>query len=168
MIDDRGDRTASGMLERLRAGEWDGDWDDAFAHVMSRQLLMREYLRRAALWAEAFPAKSSWPFFDITRYVDPNFQLSPDIAHELDAFLRTRLSGLVKTTCAGAVRLAELRVQHPAVGADGLPDLYEPLILMYERGGEFMRDNAGALDLRGVSFRAGKLEDNAGSAPLSR
>lgn len=154
------------MLERLRAVEWNGDWDDAFKHVMSRRLLMREYLRRATLWAEAYSAESSWPFFDITKYVDPNFQLPPDITDKLDEFLRMRLSGLVKTTCAGAVRLAELRFQQPAVGADGLPDLYEPLVLMYERGGEFMRDNAGALDLTGVSFRPGTLQNNAGSTPI--
>ncbi|MEV7639113.1 hypothetical protein AB0O32_04205 [Streptomyces rubiginosohelvolus] len=42
-----------------------------------------------------------------------------------------------------------------------LPDLYEPLIRLYERGGEFITDNCGALDLTGVSFRPGRLQGNA-------
>lgn len=35
------------MLNRLRTVEWVGDWDSVFARVMSRRILMREYLRRA-------------------------------------------------------------------------------------------------------------------------
>ena len=38
-----------------------------------------------------------------------------------------------------------------------MPDLYEPLVLFYERGGEFLRDNVGFLDLTGVSLRPGTL-----------
>ncbi|MFH8520713.1 hypothetical protein ACH4CE_37990 [Streptomyces gelaticus] len=43
-------------LERLRTITWD-DLEPAFAHGRSRALLMREYMRRAALWARACGAE---------------------------------------------------------------------------------------------------------------
>ncbi|MEU9148718.1 hypothetical protein [Streptomyces sp. NPDC048349] len=159
------DRTASVMLNRLRAVEWVGDWDDVLARVMSRRILMREYLRRAALWAQAYSAERAWPFFDVTEYVDPEFRLSPETAAELEEYLSRVPGSALKATCAGAVRLAELREQNPAALPD-LPDLYEPLVLFYERGGEFLRDNAGGLDLTGVSFRLGTPQGNLGTPPF--
>lgn len=153
------------MLNRLRAVEWLGDWDYVFGHVMSRRLLMREYLRRAALWAQAYSAEDAWPFFDVTEYVAPDFRLSPEVATELEEFLTKVPGHALKRTCAGAVRLADLRVQNSAWHPD-LPDLYEPLVLFYERGGEFLQDNAGGLDLTGVSFRPGTPQGNLGTPPL--
>ncbi|MFE7099572.1 hypothetical protein [Streptomyces erythrochromogenes] len=159
------DRTASVVLNRLRAVEWVGDWDHVLARVMSRRMLMREYLRRAALWAQEYGVESAWPFFDVTEYVDPEFRLSPGTAAELEAFLGRVPGSEIRETCAGAVRLAEMREQNPAAAPD-LPDLYEPLVLFYERGGEFARDNAGGLDLTGVSFRPGTPQGNLSTPPL--
>lgn len=153
-------------MERLCAVKWERDWGDVFGKVMSRRLLMREYLRRSSLWAQTYSAESAWPFFDITEYIDAEFKLSPSTEQELEEFLGARMSGDVKVTCRGAVRLAELRLNNPAVGTGDLPDLYEPLIRMYERGGEFMKDNVGALDLTGVSFRPGSLQGNASNTPV--
>ncbi|PJN27500.1 hypothetical protein CG717_25390 [Streptomyces sp. CB02613] len=59
-----------------------------------------------------------------------------------------------------------MRLHNPAIEVDDLPDLYEPLILLYERGGEFMKDNVGALDLTGVSFRPGSLQSNTSNTPV--
>lgn len=153
------------MLNRLRDVEWIGDWDYVMGHVMSRRLLMREYLRRAALWAQAYSVEDEWPFFDVTEHIDPEFRLSPEVAAELEGFLGTVPGGLLRSTCAAAVRMADLRAQTLAELPD-LPDLYEPLVLFYERGGEFVYDNGGGLDLTGVSFRPKGLQDNLGSAPL--
>ncbi|UYB39480.1 hypothetical protein SLV14_001980 [Streptomyces sp. Je 1-4] len=58
--------------------------------------------------------------------------------------------------------MAELRVQ----GKTELPDRDETLMLFYERGGEFLYDNGGGLDLTGVSFRPKGLRHNLGSVPL--
>ncbi len=154
------------MLDRLRAVEWMGDWDYAFGHVMSRRVLLREYLRRAALWAQVYSVESEWPFFDVTQYVDPEFDLPLKLASELEEYLGHVPSGAVRRTCVGAVRLAELRAQNPTAVPD-LPDLYEPLVLFYERGGEFVRDNAGFLDLTGALFRPGTLQGHLGTTPLS-
>ena len=98
------------MLERLRAAEWPGDWDDAVSHVMSRRILMREYLRRAEMWAQAYSAEDAWPFFDVTEYMDRQFTLPPELATGLSAYLK-ELTGdyAIKRTCAGAVRIAAYR-----------------------------------------------------------
>ncbi|MCX5377634.1 hypothetical protein [Streptomyces sp. NBC_00091] len=155
------------MLERLRAVDWDCDWDRAFDRVGSRRVLFREYLRRAAVWARAYGAEEVWPFCDVTPYVDAEFELDLEVAGGLEELLRRLLNGEVGATCTGAVRLAELRLRNPAVGA-GLPDLYEPLVLFYERGGAFFRDCSGSfLDLTGVMFKHGPLEGQLGGLPLS-
>ncbi|MFJ7773635.1 hypothetical protein [Streptomyces yangpuensis] len=159
------DRAASVMLSRLRAVEWVGEWDHVLARVMSRRILLREYLRRAALWAQEYAVESAWPFFDVTQYVDPDFRLSPGTAAELEAFLSRVPGSEIRETCAGAVGLADMRERNPAA-LPGLPDLYEPLVLFYERGGEFVRDSAGGLDLTGVSFRPGTPQGNLRTPPF--
>lgn len=160
------DWASSAVLERLRAVEWTGDWEDAVAHVMSRRVLMREYLRRAGVWARACSADTAWPFFDATDYLNSDFALSPVTQDSLRDFL-VQLTGddAIKRTCAGAVHLAEIRTQSTGIGA-GLPDVYEPLILFYERGGEFLRDNAGFIDLAGALMHPGTLQGHLGTPVL--
>ncbi|MFE2523977.1 hypothetical protein ACFXEL_07060 [Streptomyces sp. NPDC059382] len=160
------DRTASAALSRLRAVDWTSEWDVAFTHVKSRRILFREYLRRAALWARAYGAEGSRPFFDATSYMDPEYRPTPELAAELADFLARLPNGEVRETCSGVVRTAGLRERNPAAFSD-LPDLYEPLVLFYERGGEFTRDNAGFLDLTGVRFRPGTLESHLGNPPVT-
>ncbi|OEJ33510.1 hypothetical protein [Streptomyces subrutilus] len=161
------DRAAARVMERLRAVEWDGEWDDLLSRVMSRRLLMREYLRRAGLWARACSAEAGWPFFDVVEYLDPAF---PAVPQEDAAQLRELLCGSivvspVNRTCTGAMRLAEFRARRPDALPD-LPDLYEPLLLFYERGGAFLLDHAGFLDLAGVLVRPGTLAGRAAGPPL--
>ncbi|MEU0829994.1 hypothetical protein [Streptomyces sp. NPDC005969] len=151
-------------LERLRAVDWSGDWDYAFGHAQSRRLLMHEYLRRSALWAQACGAEDAWPFFDATEYLDAKFQLPSELAAELDQFLKEAAYGARKT-CGAAVRLAELRAQNNTELPD-LPDLCEPLILFYERGGEFLQDGAGFLDLTGVSIKLRGLQNHLTDMPF--
>lgn len=158
---------AGAVLERLWAVEWDMRWDLAFERVGSRRVLMWEYLRRAAVWAGACGAEAAWPFFDAARHLDPGFELGPRQAAALAELLPRVPAGEIRRTCAGAVRLAELRVRAPGA-AEGLPDLYEPLVLFYERGGSFGRDCAtSALDLVGVSYRPGPLHGFLGSRPVT-
>ncbi|WP_405980099.1 hypothetical protein [Streptomyces sp. NBC_00158] len=154
------------MLERLRAVEWDMRWDLAFERGGSRQVLMWEYLRRAAVWAKACGAEGAWPFYDVTAYLDPEFELPPAQAAELEELQRTVYWEDLRKTCAGAVRLAGLGERNPDAVA-GLPDLYEPLVLFYERGGSFSRDCSGVfLDLVGVMCRPGKPAGYLGSRPV--
>ncbi|MEU3722804.1 hypothetical protein [Streptomyces sp. NPDC031705] len=158
--------TASRMLGRLRAVDWDMRWDLAFDRNQSRRVLMWEYLRRAAVWAKACGGEEAWPFYDVTAYLDPEFELPAGQAAELEELERTVHWQELRRTCAGAVRLAGLRERNPAA-VDGLPDLYEPLVLFYERGGSFSRDCSGVfIDLVGVMMRPGKLDGYLGSRPV--
>ncbi|MCX5529230.1 hypothetical protein OG785_01400 [Streptomyces sp. NBC_00006] len=158
-----GDLSAGRVLSRLRAIDWD-DWTAAFDHTRSRALLMREYLRRSAQWARHYGAESAWPFFDIVEHVDASVQLAPDVASDLEAFLRGGIGPYsVERTVTGAVRWAELRRQ----GRTDLPELpepYEPLLLMYERGGGFYVDQA--IDLNGVSLPRWGLDTTIAAPPF--
>ncbi|MFH7599493.1 hypothetical protein WDV06_30985 [Streptomyces racemochromogenes] len=160
-------RTASAVLDSLRTVRWAADWDFAFGHVKSRRVLFREYLRRAAVWSQAYAeAEAAWPFFDITAHAAPEFRLPAETEAALAELLGRLPSGEVRATCAGAVRLAALRTQDPAA-FPGLPDLYEPLVLFYERGGEFLRESSGAVDLTGVSLRLGTPGAYRGNPPVT-
>ncbi|MFD8025700.1 hypothetical protein ACFXJO_35860 [Streptomyces lavendulae] len=154
------------MLDRLRAVKWAEDWDFAFDHVKSRRVLFSEYRRRVAVWSQAHSAERDWSFVDVTQYLDPEFRLSPEAEAELAEFVRSLPNSEVRQTCSGAVRLAGLRARNPEAYS-GLPDLYEPLVLFYERGGEFSRDDAGFIDLTGVRFRPGPLAALLGNPPVT-
>lgn len=150
------------VLERLRAVDW-SDVDEAYRHENSRARLMREYLRRAALWAHHYGAEQSWPFFDLAEHVDPTVQTPDDIAAELDEVLRGVGPFSVETTCRGAVRWAALGAESK-VDLPDLPDPYEPLLALYERGGGFFVEEF--IDLNGAMIQLAELSSYL-SAPLS-
>ncbi|MEU0626654.1 hypothetical protein [Streptomyces sp. NPDC005989] len=152
------------VLERLRAVDWYGDWDMAGSHSRSRALLMREYMRRAALWAQAYGAEEQWPFFDVTGFVDPTFRLDPRIESELEDYVAHDV-GTPSTarTCRGAVRWAALR-ERGGSGLADLPDPYEPLLLMYGRGGGYSIEEF--IDLYGVMITYGSFESNLDAEPF--
>jgi hypothetical protein len=152
------------VLDRLRAVDWYGDWDVSTAHTRSRALLMREYLRRAALWAEAYGAQEDWPFFDVTERIDPSFRLDDALEAEVEEFLARKVPTPSTTrACRGAVRWASLkdRVRGPA---EELPDPYQPLLLMFERGGGYSIEEF--IDLYGVMIPHGTLESNRDAEPF--
>lgn len=154
------DKSSRAVVARLRAINWD-DGSAAFDHPHSRALLMREYLRRAALWARAYDAEPSWPFFDIAEHVDAEISTPPDIADDLEERLEELAPASLRTTCRGAVRWATLREARNDLPTD-LPDPYEPLLAMYERGGGYYIEEY--LDLNGVMIPLRDVESNA-SAP---
>lgn len=158
------DELSVATLRRLSLIDWADSWKPALTHAQSRRLLMHEYLRRSALWAKNFDAESSWPFFDITEFINPSFHLPSDLSYELDALLR-KVSYSARKTCAGAVRLSAMGP--PNFGrSTHLPDLYKPLILFYERGGEFLQDGAGFIDLTGISIKMKSLAEHLDSMPF--
>ncbi|MFI0220139.1 hypothetical protein [Streptomyces lydicus] len=150
------------VLQRLRSIDWADDFA-ASKHANSRALLMREYLRRVALWARAYGAEQSWPFFDIVEHVDANFQTPPDIAAEMEEILAGLAPTSVKRTCRAAIRWVALRDTRDDPPAE-LPDPYEPLLLMYERGGGYFLEEY--LDLNGVMIRLGNVASNASATPF--
>lgn len=151
------------VLERLRAIDWSDD-SAAYEHANSRALLMREYLRRAAGWARAYRAEKSWPFFDITEHVAPEVRTPSDVAAELEAVLTGLAPSSLRKTCRGAVRWAVLRGAGGELSGDLPDDPYEPLLLMYERGGGYFVEEF--IDLNGAMLRMGTVESNLSARPF--
>ncbi|MFD3976685.1 hypothetical protein [Streptomyces cyaneofuscatus] len=150
------------VSDLLRAIDWDDD-GAAFRHAHSRALLMREYLRRTALWAQAYGAEERWSFFDIAERVDAAITTPPDVAVELEHLLTNLAPASLRTTCRGAVRWPALLASHRGLPVD-LPDPYEPLLLMYERGGGYHLGEY--LDLNGVMIPLRDVESNASATPF--
>lgn len=151
------------VIERLRAIDW-SDGSAAYEHANSRALLMREYLRRAAHWAQAYGVEESWPFFDIAEHVAPEVLTPSDAAAELEEAVTGLAPSSLKKTCRGAVRWAVLRGAGGELPRDLPDDPYEPLLLMYERGGGYFVEEF--LDLNGVLLRLGTMESSLSAAPF--
>ncbi|MFF2726518.1 hypothetical protein ACFVS9_01240 [Streptomyces sp. NPDC058008] len=156
------DKPSRIVLGRLQAINWADD-SAAFGHPHSRALLMREYLRRAALWAKAYDAEPSWPFFDIAEHVDAGITTPPDVVDELEGLLEELAPASLRTTCRGAVRWAALQEARSDL-LTNLPNPYEPLLVMYERGGGYYLEEY--LDLNGVMIPLRDVESNASASPF--
>ncbi|MCX4745567.1 hypothetical protein OG455_08525 [Kitasatospora sp. NBC_01287] len=157
------DDPSRAALDRVRAVVWN-DWDGAFEHTRSRAALMREYLRRAALWARWCGAEEAWPFLDLAERVDPGTRAAEDVVDELEEYLAEQVGRhSIRETCRGAVQWAALRAGSHVELPD-LPDPYEPLLLMYERGGGFHIEEF--IDLNGVMVRLKRLEDHLSPEPV--
>jgi hypothetical protein len=152
------------VLERLQAVTWD-DWDTAVEHTRSRAALMREYLRRAACWAKAVDAEDAWPFFDIAQQIDPATSADEDVKAELEDYLWNNVGRhSLRETCRGAVHWAALRARSQVALPD-LPDPYDPLLTMYERGGGFFVEEF--IDLNGIMVPFKTLDDHLSSEPVT-
>ena len=119
------------MVDRLRHAATDFRLD--VSRQPSHAALVREYLRSMALWADALRCEGDWPFFDVaavlagersTGRIDPDLQFAP----------LPELGGAFRAALAAAVHFAEI-ADRPEVRMHGLPDPYEPLVRLFERGG---------------------------------
>ncbi len=154
---------SAATLSRLLAADWAGE--TSFAHRRSRAKLMREYLRRAAWWAQELDATREWPFFDIAAHVEPEVRAPHDLADQLEKLIFTRIGWpSLRTICRAALRWA-------AVLDAGVPmphrlgDPYEPLLLMFERGGGFTTEH-GFIELAGASVPRRTWRDHLTTEPV--
>ncbi|MGW4885301.1 hypothetical protein [Streptomyces murinus] len=145
--------SAESMVNRLTAINW-ADYATGDRNAASRTLLMREFLRRAALWVEYLGGSGRWPFFDIAERIDPSTRADPGLIERLDEFTSGNVPEFIaRRMCRAAVHWAELR-QSTKVELPDLLDPYEPLVVLYERGGVFFVENGVAdFELRRVPLR---------------
>ncbi|MFI5530821.1 hypothetical protein ACIA8O_20010 [Kitasatospora sp. NPDC051853] len=148
---------AAVMLERLAAVDWVA-WEPAFEHAEERARLMREYLRRAARWAEAVGGADGWPFCDLAGSVDSGA--------EVEAGVAARLAGVVEGVGDGSngAKICRAAVRWASLGEDvvvgyGLPDPYEPLVAMVELGGAVTMEN-GMIDFVTTRVRVRSWRDH--------
>lgn len=182
---------ALAAIDRVDKIEWRRDP----ARLGSQVALMREYLRRSALIAVALGGTADWPWDDAaarltlpgvdTRFLPGYVFLDPepeyrgpgtDLLEESVIALNSRMNsrmnargfvqdGYARKVCFWFIRWASVQ-DHPALAALDLPDLYEPLIVFYERGGWF-RPEQGYLDLDGANVTMAGWQNAAGHSPLA-
>ena len=107
-------------------------------------------------------------FFDSkSNYREPGIDLLEDEVIAMDKELNGRyLTPYMKSTCIFYVRWEALK-NHPAVRGLALPDLYEPLIQFYERGGWFRMEHNDYIDLGGPMLGRGSPATYAQRPSLS-
>jgi hypothetical protein len=143
---------------RLASVDWEGDWERS----RSRVTLMREFLRRSALWAGELGSED-WPFLDVAALVDPSVRADPQTVERVAAVASVH-QPVVGDTCAWALRSAALRdadVRFPE-----LPDPFEPLVVMYERGGGFSRQAGLFIQVDAANLPIGDRADRAARKPV--
>lgn len=132
------------------------DWNPAgFDRECSRAILMREYLRRSALWASALDAETISPFFDAARLL-----YGVDVAGEgILSLLRTALAEREAGTYGTRMSIAAVNLAAARDEGRELPlvsvDLYEPLVIMFERGGEFILEGSPMVDVDTIGVLIG-------------
>jgi hypothetical protein len=149
-------------LARLQAVDWNGG--SGFEHRRSRVRLMAEYLRRAALWAQALNATGEWPFFDITAHLAPAIQAPEDEAKDLEVLIYNHIGwSTVDRTARAILRWAAVKDAKVPL-PEGLDDPYEPLLLMFDRGGAWTTE-AGFIDVDGGAIRQQTWLDHLKAEP---
>ena len=152
----RDEAATNAAIDRLERVQYEA----SDQRLTSSILLVKEYLRRAALWALAIDCAEGWLFFDIARQMasqhgderplpacslldSPPERGGADPLEERIFALRQHLRGpghAVSTQMEQSL-LWHLRwvtiAADPAVAGLGLPAPYEPLVVLYERGGWF-------------------------------
>ncbi|KFA92155.1 hypothetical protein [Archangium violaceum] len=135
----------SAVAKRIKAINWSGSFD----RTPSCVALLREYLRRASWWAEAVKS-SEWPFFDIAAAVNPAVRADPGQIQAIEDHLSQKLQGvLVVRTCVRALHFAALEdagAKLPRVPASVVRP-FEPLLMMFERGGGFRLGGSGLIEV---------------------
>jgi hypothetical protein len=148
------------LARRLGAINWRG----SDAHTNSRGYLMKEYLRRAAWWAQATNAPG-YPFFDIAAAVNPGVRADPNAVQWVSEQLTKQLQGTLVIRVAGfALHFAALLdARVPLPPAPEQP--FEPLVALFERGGGFRREGAGLIEVDTLGVRVGTVQENLRPEP---
>jgi hypothetical protein len=151
------------LARRILALKWAGSYEK----TRSRVALMREYLRRAAWWAEAVDSEQ-YPFFDIAEAIEPEVRADPALVQRVEADVTAKLAGvLVRRTCVRALHFAALLdagTKLPQVpGSVAQP--FEPLLVMFERGGGF-RLEGGLIEVDSAGVPTGTIQSNRTDKPV--
>jgi hypothetical protein len=124
------------MITRIKSIDWSGRTVIKENSAYGSKL-MEEYLRRMLLWSTELKAVG-WPFFSIADCITTfNDEMISNLHTQLNQvqFPNT----LIKMTCFWAVQWSYLKDTSQAKQFE-LPDPYDPLVAMYERGACFSRE----------------------------
>ncbi|MEO0562321.1 MAG: hypothetical protein AAF125_09405 [Chloroflexota bacterium] len=123
------------VYERLLNVDWKLHDADKSA---SQHALFTEYTRRVAVWCQALGCEHTHPIYaDIPKRIAPEVSSKPIYTTELQAMMRT----VGRTSVYERMIVTRMLNFAAAVDAKGdnmphgLTDLYEPLLMFFERGG---------------------------------
>jgi hypothetical protein len=157
---------SAATLSQLQSVDWKGDFEDRLSHARSRAMLMREYLRRSACWAQELDATSKWPFFDIAALAAPQIEPPPELAEQLEALVQVQIGWPSQRTIArAALRWAAARDAGIPVPPE-LEDPYKPILLMLQRGGGWTTES-NFIDLGGSSVVEKTWRDHLSNEPVT-
>lgn len=132
----------------------------------SRAALMEEYFRRAALWLDAYGDTKYWPFLDLAAIVDPAVRADPAVIADIENFIDDASgSSYAMDSGAAAVQWAAL-TSTPGVQLRPLPDPFEPLLRLYERGGAGFRLTNGFIDFGMIMVPRGNWRMHLSPTPV--
>ncbi|NDJ84638.1 MAG: hypothetical protein GYB66_02020 [Chloroflexi bacterium] len=119
-------------LQRILAVDWHYDPAHRGSHVQ----VMKEHFRRMVIWSQALELKPIVFMGDLGAAINPEVRAAGDTISQLRDHLLDR-------TWPGFVKLLEYALHWAAVNEAtpllrkyrSLPDPYEPVLVLYERGG---------------------------------
>lgn len=127
----------------------------------SNMALIQEYIRRAAILIRSCDLQSSYPFFNAARAL--GYDADPSIV-ENSPKLKELTNSFMKGTCEAYLEWLKLMDcgNETALKFD---DLYEPLMLLIERGGTIRRRH-GEIITGGYAFPLANAEYMSKQAPI--
>jgi hypothetical protein len=137
----------------------------------SHRLLFKEFLRRAALLAEFFGLLdvpgTGWPMLNYAAYFDSSLELEDE---EIDILAeKLQVNGFPlwysQRVCIYFIHWVTIQ-NKPEVVEKNIPNPYEPLLILYERGGTFQRDKIGTWEFSSTAFFIGISSSHLGSTPV--
>ncbi|GAA1563732.1 hypothetical protein GCM10009804_20510 [Kribbella hippodromi] len=129
------------LLARLLAAQWD-DEEAEQLHFGARRRLASEFFRRKAVWADALGITRLWPFADIALAFDPATETDPAWLERLEAGVGRELLPAVRKVVTDMFRWQSLG-ERPYERFPEFDDPYEPMVQVFELGGEFMPGQGG-------------------------
>jgi hypothetical protein len=155
------DEAVQAMTARLSAIDWARHGDKSW----SKASLLREYFRRVARWSIAYGCDARVPFFDLAACVNPNVRASQDALDCLPKHVSTP-SGTVDRIRQYLLHWAAVRATLGDELPAGLEEPFEPLIMLFERGGGIHTEN-GEVNIEWVSVRMAGWRDRADNPPIA-
>jgi hypothetical protein len=132
-------------IDRLQLIKWgEGEYE----HRISNLYLLKEYLRRATLWSKRIASPAALPFYDIPFYIAPSTRVEKELVEI--KILKRYLTPLMFNICEWYLHWT-LISETSSVRVYNLPEPYEPLIKLFERGGALSIEN-GYIDVGSASI----------------
>jgi hypothetical protein len=128
------------LLQRLIAVKWKADPN----RFRSHKALLIEYFRRSAIWAKKLDCVNEWFMFDIALHIDPTVRADNSSVQMLETHLNSgeQIPPEMKGLLHYALHWAAVKGRN-LTEPFNIADPYEPIVMMYERGGFFYISHDG-------------------------